>query len=651
MGSFRAMGAYAVALVCSLACESTERAGSAYATRSSLVGDVAPVLGPEVELPSTDVAALTEYGRNPAAASDGRNWLVVWQERNDVKGARIDANGKRVEAEPTLLWQGQSVWDSPSVAFGAQRYFVVVADADVLRGVFVSPISGVVDSSMVIESARAQAPTVAFGGSSFLVAWTVYASGAYHVSAKRVASDGQVLDTTPISVGEAPGPAPPNISIAPQGSSYFVAWEGVLLARIRETGGALAVDAVTQPASGRAPRVACTGTDCLATWTSGEPYCGCDCVSGPAPKLLASRLGAKNGKLLDDPARIVEDWDATASVSAAGGDFLVVRPRYPWISESIVASRLLSASGGESEVQLVQTEPFAHGSLALSASQSSVLLAWHRYLSTGSSVLAKRLAFDASSLDTEPIAVSRRVGAGQHGAAAIASNGVSYLAAWEDYRSGGWDVRLARFDAAGVLLDPEGIALPPARLERRGPVVATYGSGYVVAWIEDEGWSRDFGTRQFVRAARVSSEGAVLDAQPLLVGTGPSVSSTMYSLALASDGTSVLAVWSAERELCPSRTTEVRSLTAPSGRRGPPTRRARNRATHPMRVRLTHPILVRLTHPMGSRPTHSRMSRTMQSTRIDPTCWPKRPRPPPRAAVTARRCGLCRSTPAMPGSS
>jgi len=114
------------------------------------------------------------------------------------------------------------------------------------------------------------------------------------------------------------------------------------------------------------------------------------------------------------------------------------------------------------------------------------------------------------------------------GRAAVAFNGADSLAVWQDsrYPAGVYGARLT---AAGVVRDPGNILVAVAGAR---PVVASDGSGFLVAWVGADGQ---------VRWSRVDAAGVVLDpggvarAGTLLAG----------ELALAFDGTNYLLAWSA----------------------------------------------------------------------------------------------------------
>ncbi|MBM4032897.1 MAG: hypothetical protein FJ291_14070 [Planctomycetes bacterium] len=119
-------------------------------------------------------------------------------------------------------------------------------------------------------------------------------------------------------------------------------------------------------------------------------------------------------------------------------------------------------------------------------------------------------------------------------------NGI-YLAVWrEGWHGKGGRARVyaARVSPEGKVLDPKGIEVAPSKSGvQEWPRVAFGGGMFLVLW-QDFRNERDYD----VLAARVSTEGKVLDAEPLAVAAGPR---TQALPTVASDGKGFLVVWQA----------------------------------------------------------------------------------------------------------
>jgi hypothetical protein len=115
-----------------------------------------------------------------------------------------------------------------------------------------------------------------------------------------------------------------------------------------------------------------------------------------------------------------------------------------------------------------------------------------------------------------------------------ASNGREYLVAWGDRRDEDGDHMYAtRVSAAGAVLDPGGIG--PLENASLGdltwlkPAVASNGEDFLVVWADGDA----------IRARRVGANGALLDAAPITIATGPDAA---YP-AVAFGGGVYLATW------------------------------------------------------------------------------------------------------------
>lgn len=187
---------------------------------------------------------------SPAAASDGSNYLVVWNKfdlsgpgGHEIYGARIAPDGTNLGEFPIFTSPGEQVF--PDVAFDGTNYLVVwrdtrtgsgpTEDTDVY-GVRVSPDGTVLDSPeiAIVTAPRTQGePKVASSGDNWLVVWNdIGQLGTSpppdgRIFGKRVAADGTLLDGPATADGIAIGTAAvPNYGavVGFVGSNYVVAW-------------------------------------------------------------------------------------------------------------------------------------------------------------------------------------------------------------------------------------------------------------------------------------------------------------------------------------------------------------------------------------------------------------------------------------------
>ena len=122
---------------------------------------------------------------------------------------------------------------------------------------------------------------------------------------------------------------------------------------------------------------------------------------------------------------------------------------------------------------------------------------------------------------------------------AVSFNGTNYLVCWEDSRTGGASLIYGtRVSPAGAVLDPSGIAIATQAATHQHPkIAANGGTSWLVVW-DDQRNSATSGTD--IYGARVSSAGAVLDANGIAIDTAPANQTTP---AVAFNGANFYVVW------------------------------------------------------------------------------------------------------------
>jgi len=173
----------------------------------------------------------------PAAAFDGTNYLVVWEDdRNgdwDIYGARVDQSGNVIDPIAIPISTAASHQNNPSICFSGADYLVVWEDKrnDSLGDIYGARVNqaGVVLDPAGIALATADStqmdPSLAFGGTNYLVTWThVYSPYPYwytgDIYAARVNQNGSVLDTAAIKINTSMYDYSP--SVVYDGVKYFV---------------------------------------------------------------------------------------------------------------------------------------------------------------------------------------------------------------------------------------------------------------------------------------------------------------------------------------------------------------------------------------------------------------------------------------------
>ena len=197
------------------------RAGSGGETYAARVTFDGVVLDPGGILISAN-----PYGQwHPAVASDGRDFLVVWQATRafdvpsgqtpsgfssdvDIYGARVTAEGVVLDSDAFPVSQAPSTQERPSVAFNGTNYLVVWTDARLatnlnrgldIYGARISPAGQVLDPGGLAvyswEKNQSGARVTAWAG-RFYVAWTDARASINDAYWARVDNDGTVYGSS-----------------------------------------------------------------------------------------------------------------------------------------------------------------------------------------------------------------------------------------------------------------------------------------------------------------------------------------------------------------------------------------------------------------------------------------------------------------------
>jgi hypothetical protein len=170
----------------------------------------------------------------PEVASDGNDFLVVWQDwRNndyDIYCARVSHSGTLLDTAGIAVCTADGWQITPTVAGNGTDYLVLwqsrtTSDYD-LYGARISPQGVVLDPEGFVVSVAPgiqQQPAAASDGADFLVVWSDARNVDCNVYAARVTAAGTVLDTAGILLFSAAGPqyAP---AVEYDGTNYLVVW-------------------------------------------------------------------------------------------------------------------------------------------------------------------------------------------------------------------------------------------------------------------------------------------------------------------------------------------------------------------------------------------------------------------------------------------
>jgi hypothetical protein len=311
---------------------------------------------------------------------------------------------------------------------------------------------------------------IAFNGTDFLVVWHEYRTdrSAYVIRGRRVSGDGQTFFA--------------GFEISPN-TAYFAWW----------------------------PEVVWTGSNFLVVWERRFNDTDLD-VHGQfvssADGLVGSRLLIANGAAAQSRPTVTSAGDGTGYVvwqdnqNNNGGFDIFGAP--------VDANGNLPIPGGRAVA--VSTPGEVRPDVAFNG--DFYLVAFER-----AGDIQAQLVFRTGVPTGGRISVSVITGVREE-LPAVASDGSQFLVAWQDARGGG-DIRAARVDGAGAVLDSAGISVATSSVLQGDPVVAFSGI-FLVAWSEAMSGSGG------VRAARVARNGTVSDPNGFTV-RAPNTESNAFS--------------------------------------------------------------------------------------------------------------------------
>ena len=316
--------------------------------------------------------------RSPAVASDGQDFLVVWQDftkdrspvginchfESDVVGARVRAaDGAVLDTTPIVVSAHERGQGTPAVAPGQGEYLVVWKDSRAsdcaetdIYGARVNARNGRVRDrdgfALSQMPGSEEAPAVGFNGRDYLIAWQIFEdtpNPGTHIFCTRLAGESMhVLDRPAIPLSHAPG-WHFNAKVVWVDGLFLLAWESfrddqayayaqgdVYLARLMNVGPRVFYDAGGIPAlrgsiSQLGPHLAVRNHEVLLTWQSGGIY-GVRVPAMPRPDLDASRF--EISPTADNPTG--DPYKAHLGLAASTRNFLSV-----WVQNgNILAVRL-----------------------------------------------------------------------------------------------------------------------------------------------------------------------------------------------------------------------------------------------------------------------------------------------------------------------
>ncbi len=463
----------------------------------------------------------------PRVAWNGQHWLVVWQSARPTQfyvtkgiyAARVAADGSVLDDPPILIEDGDDFDErDPNVASDGTNWLVVYnqyvqgALAETLDGALVHPQGFVMQKQTVVPGSQFNQPVnvdIEFAVDRYLIA---YEKGSNGVHGRLVGADLAAIggETTLTTLGSKP-------EVASNGGSFFVSWSNargtpVSLAGVPAIpGGASYLG--SGPIYGPETDCAWDGTQWVVTFSSlsvggGPAYLSATRVS-PAGVLVSatpSVIAATNASLRAfavgsgaDRAQFVwDDWSLSSSIWQ-GGDLGDV-----WGAQ-------MTPDGTASARSAVTTSGAAQVSPVLAGSASAGWLVGFLRLTSGvTQVCAQRLSPSGAPSDSEPTVlatVDRRTRRMD-----VAFDGQHWLVVW-DGNTGAERRTFGRRVALDGSL-PDAAPIDYLRGERPSVGASEHGDFLIASWDHNQ-------STEYIRALRVhGADGAALDTPYLTLSVG-----------------------------------------------------------------------------------------------------------------------------------
>ena len=486
---------------------------------------------------------------NPSIAFDGTHWLVVWQDARsgsyDIWGARVNADGIVLESEGILISNAADYQVRPSIAFSGANYLVVWADyrngpVDIYgarvdtSGTVLDPVGIAICPNPEYQSM----PSVAFGGSNYLVVWHSGAMDSLDICGARVDTDGNVLDPLGIDISSEVNDQWES-SVAYDGANYLVTWtdertdtSDIYGARV-DTGGT-----VLDPSGIAISRAADGQTSCSVTF--GETFYSVawsDNRNGNWD-IYGARM-AVDGSVLDTsgiPVSTAQGGQYLPKVSYDGTNFFLSWQDFRGGCEIYGARVDSTGTVLDSVGVLVSQTANNQGGVSLSFDGANYFAVWvdDRAGVLSSDIYAARITGTGTTLDSAGVPISTATE--RQGVPSVDFDGANYLVAWHELHSGSnYDIYGARVRTDGTVIDSLGIGISTVTFVQELPSVTFGERYYLITWTDLRG-----GPTPDIYGARVDTSGTVLDTSGIAVSTAGNAQSSPVA---CFDGTNFLAVW------------------------------------------------------------------------------------------------------------
>jgi len=471
---------------------------------------------------------------HPAAASDGRNYFVTWEDDRqsayDVLGTRINAAGTVLDEDGFRLTNQSAIQRYGDVEFDGENYLIVWMDARNypttkfdIYGTRVTTGGAILDTNGFLVSAAAadeKYPRAAAGPNDTLVVWEDNRNGTSDIYGARVLTDGTTPDSDglPLVVNSSAALRPVAVH---DGLNYLVVWNDdrtgnhdIYGCRVDADGTPLdgegfVIDDNTQTQDLAA--VAFAGDHALVVW---EDYSNATSTNWDIrARLVDAEANVTPTLALAVSTQLPANTEDQAAVAFDGANYLVVWRDQRYSGDADIYGSRVSTAGEILDPFSLEicAETGAQSAPAVAFGGSYYLVVWADDRNGDSDIYAARVQTDGSSLDAAGFAVSGAVNDQTN--PAVTFTGSNYLVVWQDRRSGEDNIYGAQVTQAGSVMQSNGIPISQATGSQSAPAAAAYSGQYLAAWQDERNGVAD------IYAARLASSGGVQDPAGLAVCT------------------------------------------------------------------------------------------------------------------------------------
>jgi len=490
-----------------------------YGTRVSPSGIVLDTLG-------IVISAASNNQRNPCVTFDSKNYLVVWEDRRsgvsyDIYGARLDTSGVVLDTSGIAISVAPNHQYNPAAASVGMEYLVVWDDKrngnySDIYGARLDTSGVVLDTSGIAISTNPnyqEYASIASDGTNWLVVWHDYYCRGVATCGARVDQSGTVLEPTGLifscAANDQWSPA-----VAFDGTNYLVVWHDyrsdesfdIYGVRVDTSGTVLDPSCIaicTASNDQNDPSVVFDNTNFFVVWSDGRNGSDFDIYgaqvsqSGTVPNPSGISISNATGDQM------------TPAVAFDGTNYLVVWSDRRSGIYNIYAARVnqtgtvLDPSGiAISTVNQEQRYP------AVAFDGTNYLVVWENkiFIVEFYDIYGARVDTSGTVLDPSGLLITPK--GDEDWYPAVAFDGTNYLVVWAQSSLPARNIYGARVDTSGTLLDSTGIAISSDNFYQQCPALIFDGTEYVVVWEE---WSVGIPSWSDIYGARVTPEGEVTD--------------------------------------------------------------------------------------------------------------------------------------------